>query len=151
MSEGLSDTVATIILTAVAITLAVAIIIWVFGIAGSSSRSFGVRAVIEGPSMSQGNATFIIINSGTEYVELAYIVINNAEFTPSGKCAIPPGGHALLTIISNGTYYTGAALNVGDCTVNYNGNSRIYGINTAEAVLTNGQQVIYEALNLQGQ
>ena len=147
----MSDTVATIILTAVAITLAVAIIIWVFGIAGSSSRSFGIRAIIEGPSMSQGNTTFIIINSGTEYVELAYIVINNAKFTPNGKCAIPPGGYALLTIISNGTHYIGATLKVGECTVNYNGDSRVYGINTAEAVLTNGQQVIYETLNLQGQ
>ena len=84
-------------------------------------------------------------------MELAYIVINNAEFTSSSRCAIPPGGHALLTIISNGTHYVGATLNVGNCTANYSGDSRIYGINTAEAVLTNGQQVIYETLNLQGQ
>mgnify|MGYP001770892740 FL=1 len=147
----MSDTVATIMLTAVAIMLAVAIIIWIFGIAGSSSRSFGIRAIIEGPSMSQDNTTFIIINSGTEYVELAYIVINNAKFTPSSKCAIPPGDYALLTIISNGIYYVGATLKVGNCTANYSGNSRVYGINTAEAVLTNGQQIIYETLNLQGQ
>ena len=147
----MSDTITTIILTVVAITLAIAIVVWVFGIAGASSRSFGVRVTIEGPSMSQGNATFIIINSGTEYVELAYIVINNAEFTSSSRCVIPPGGHALLTIISNGTYYVGATLNVSNCTANYSGDSRIYGINTAEAVLTNGQQVIYETLNLQGQ
>ena len=54
MSEGLSDTITTIILTVVAITLAIAIVVWVFGIAGASSRSFGVRVTIEGPSMSQG-------------------------------------------------------------------------------------------------
>ena len=76
-----------------------------FGIAGASSKSFGVKVLIEGPSMSQGNVTFIIINLGAEYVELAYIVINNAEFTSSSRCVIPPGGHALLTITSNGTHY----------------------------------------------
>ncbi|WP_054841712.1 hypothetical protein [Vulcanisaeta distributa] len=151
MSEGLSDTITTIILVVVAITLTIAIVIWVFGIAGNASRSFGVRVMIEGPSMSQNNATFIIINSGTEYVELAYIVINNAEFTPNNRCVIPPGNSALLTIISNGTHYVGAVLRVGNCTVNYNGDSRIYGINTAEVVFTNGQRVLYETLNLQGQ
>ncbi|WP_054856678.1 hypothetical protein [Vulcanisaeta sp. JCM 16159] len=151
MSEGLSETVTIIILVAVAITLTIAIAVWVFGIAGNASRSFGVRVMIEGPSMSQNNATFIIINSGTEYVELAYIIINNVDFVSSNRCAIPPGNSALLTIISNGTHYVGAALRVGNCTVNYNGDSRIYGINTAEAVFTNGQQVLYETLNLQGQ
>ncbi len=147
----MSDTITTIILVVVAITLTIAIVIWVFGIAGNASRSFGVRVMIEGPSMSQNNATFIIINSGTEYVELAYIVINNAEFTSSNRCVIPPGSSALLTIISNGTHYVGAALRVGNCTANYNGDSRIYGLNTAEVVFTNGQQVLYETLNLQGQ
>ncbi|MGC8607971.1 MAG: hypothetical protein ACP5GZ_07995 [Vulcanisaeta sp.] len=151
MSEGLSDTITTIILVVVAITLTIAIVIWVFGIASNESKSFGVRVMIEGPSMSQNNATFIIINSGTEYVELAYIVINNADFISSNKCFIPPGSSALLTIISNGTHYVGVALRVGNCAVNYNGDSRIYGINTAEAVFTNGQQVLYETLNLQGQ
>ncbi len=147
----MSDTVTTIILVAVAITLVIAIAAWIFEIAGNASKSFGVKVIIEGPSMSQGNVTFIIVNSGTEYVELAYVVINNAEFTSSSRCAVLPGSSALLTIISNGTHYVGVVLRVGNCTVNYNGDSRIYGINTAEAVFTNGQQVIYETLNLQGQ
>ncbi len=148
----MSDTITTIILVAVAIALTMAIVVWVFGIAGNVSKSFGVRVNIEGPSMSQNNATFIIINSGTEYVELAYIVINNAGFISSNRCVIPPGGgSALLTIISNGTHYVDVVLRVGNCTVNYNGDSRIYGINTAEVVFTNGQQVLYETLNLQSQ
>ncbi|MGC9153640.1 MAG: hypothetical protein ACP5GY_07920 [Vulcanisaeta sp.] len=151
MSGGLSDTVSIIILTAVAIVLAIAITVWIFALAGNASRSFGIRVMIEGPTMSQNNVTFLVVNSGNEYVEVTYIIINNAELVPNNKCAIPSGQAAILTIISNGTYYVGAELKVNNCVVDYDGSAKIYGINTAEIALTNGQQVIYETLNLQGQ
>ncbi|WP_069806632.1 hypothetical protein [Vulcanisaeta thermophila] len=149
MSKGLSSTVATIILTTTAIALAVAIALWAFHIAGNTSGYFGIRVLIEGPTTTQGSEEFLLVNAGSEYVEISYIEINNEVFSTNTKCPLKPGQTATLTLISNGTYYLGAKLTTNNCTAIYQGTVREYGINNAIIALTNGQVITYENLNLQ--
>ena len=112
--KGISPLIATIILIAITIVIAIAVAGWVFGLFGSYSRTQAVTIVASASncSASNGNCQIMVSNQGGSAVTVVSASINGASASLNTlNTVIPAGSSDVVTVTLNG-YTAGQTVQV---------------------------------------
>ena len=116
--RALSPVIATVVLVAVTIVVAVAVSYWMGGIAGLYTR-FEKIEIVKSYAVKESNGNFTVTielkNSGSADATIQYVLVNgrplddydtNMTISPSLPASIPIGQSQAFTISINGTLFT---------------------------------------------
>jgi flagellin-like protein len=108
--KGVSPILATVILIAVTLVIAVGVIGWVMGIWGSMGKTETLKIISGNITLSGGNATLYldVINQGTTDATIHKVVVAGQEFSGSNINVYSPNGSPTnsQTIPADGKIYT---------------------------------------------
>ena len=104
--KGISPILATVILIAVTLVVAVGVIGWVMGIWGSMGKTETLKIISGNITLSGGNATLYldVINQGTTDATIHKVVVAGQEFTSFKTSTIPADGK-IYTVEVTGLNY----------------------------------------------
>ncbi|MEM4567995.1 MAG: archaellin/type IV pilin N-terminal domain-containing protein [Sulfolobales archaeon] len=87
LNKGISPVIATVILVAVALVLAVALAGWVMGIWGTLGATEAVQII--SASLSTTDLNLTIVNRGNANATVISIIVENATTTLTANCGLP--------------------------------------------------------------
>ncbi|MCC6009549.1 MAG: hypothetical protein LM588_00935 [Fervidicoccaceae archaeon] len=108
--KGISPILATVILIALTLVIAVGVIGWVMGIWGSMGKTESLKIISGNITLSGGSATLYldVINQGTADATIYKVVVAGQEFSGSNINVYDPNGRQLdnQIIPADGKIYT---------------------------------------------
>ena len=108
--KGISPVIATIILIAITIVIAIAVAGWVFGLFGSYSRTQAVTIVASASSCTPSSCQIMVSNQGGSAVTVVSASVDGKTIPAasiSGSTVIPAGASSTVAInFPSGTSFT---------------------------------------------
>jgi len=120
--RAISPVIATIILVAITIVIAVAVAGWVFGLFGNYSKTANGVTVVSGLSTCGATTTttcnIVLSNQGANAVSVIGASVNGPSVSSTagasvgGSTVVPAGGAVTVTITVSGTLQPGGTYNI---------------------------------------
>jgi len=113
--RAISPVIATIILVAITIVIAVAVAGWVFGLFGNYSKTANGVTVVSGLSTCSSNTCNIVLsNQGANAVSVVGASVNGPSVSsPTASTTfVPAGGTVTVAISVAGTFQPGGTYNI---------------------------------------
>ncbi|MEM1681136.1 MAG: archaellin/type IV pilin N-terminal domain-containing protein [Sulfolobales archaeon] len=100
LNKGISPVIATVILVAVALVLAVALASWVMGIWGTLGSTGVIRIV--SAALNTSNVSVTLVNEGTETSTIKSINVGNATTSNCNLTSVDPGAQVTIWCMVSG-------------------------------------------------
>ena len=117
--RAISPVIATIILVAITIVIAVAVAGWVFGLFGNYSKTANGVTVVSGLSTCSRSTCYIVLSDqGANSVSVVGASVNGPSFSTVsasvvGSTVVPAGGALTVAIsVTGGTFQAGGTYNI---------------------------------------
>jgi len=113
--KGISPVIATIILIAITIVIAIAVAGWVFGLFGSYSRTQAVTIVASASSCNTTNCSIMLSNQGGSAVTVVSASVDGQTIpvaSISGSTVISAGGSGTVVVYFPSSYTAGQTVQV---------------------------------------
>ena len=113
LNKAISPILATVILIAVTLVIAIGVIGWIMGIWGTFGSTETLQIMPDSKLYTNGTVSLTVKNSGTASAVVYKVeVVGVGSSTLSNKVTIAPGATESITATINGTYTPGAKYQV---------------------------------------